>query len=474
MLAVTIGVGPVYGDMARHAAARVRALTGLETTILGDAELARCVPRSVVEKGGPMSAAALKFMVFELFPEEEDILYFDSDLMFLRPWSPQRFAGSTALVVVRDLWFLDHVRHESALAEIPEDVYFNFGLFIANRSHHAALFGQAMEQMGRVHELGWQLYDQTLINRLAHQTRLPIRYLDRRHNFIGYALDSETSGVLSAFAAHAPLRRVRVPEKRTTLALMPTAIGPDPARGPHFELDEDAARMLAGTVARFRRAGEAGQAIELREDHTIGLGWSEDATYWYPLRTPRGTELTIQSRDRVSCRMTLQTGGLWRGRASPLDALPGEGRGRMPPSDLERWRRPSLDRRLFGAARRHAKNLVRRLTPVLGGEVLLSRHRGQVLADLLAEAGLGHAEVAIAGLESTTQEIFLRQSGARPAPEGRSQALVFGRVADIERAARVGAGGLIAGTWDPEGLRVAEALGRPLQRSGDGVWHIRT
>src|SRR5205085_829647 len=95
MIAVTIGIGPVYAEMAERAAERVRAHTGLPTYVLGQAEFERWIPARHIAQWGPLACMALKFHLFDIFPETDDVLYFDADLVFLRPWDPRAFAGSS-------------------------------------------------------------------------------------------------------------------------------------------------------------------------------------------------------------------------------------------------------------------------------------------------------------------------------------------------------------------------------------------
>lgn len=129
-LAVTIGVGPVWRVMAELAAESVRRRTGLETRILGEEAMARC---------RMSSPHFLKMRLFEEFPEAEHILYFDADMIFLQQWDPRVFAGRGEFICVRDRADDGNVQGEAQLAELPEDMYFNSGLFLANRTHHAAM-----------------------------------------------------------------------------------------------------------------------------------------------------------------------------------------------------------------------------------------------------------------------------------------------------------------------------------------------
>jgi hypothetical protein len=472
MLAVTIGVGAGYVEMARLAAARVEALCGLPTRILGEVEMRAVLPARLLERYGPSASMFLKLHVFDLV-SDDDILYFDADLVFLRPWSPRDLAGSAAFIAVRDLWYLDFIRHEAALADVEPDAYFNTGLFIASRHHHAEALRETAARVDQVHDLGLGLTEQTLTNRVLYGLGVPVRFLDRRCNFVGYWTRGTAARMLASFAAHAPRASLRAgSSKDGTLAALASPLGGDPARGPHLPVDEEVSRRLAGRIYRFRREGEAGCAVELRDDHTIGLSWSEDAAYWYPLRGPMGTSLYLFSRDHATATLVPGPGGLWRGRVSLLDALPGEGRGSEPPPDTAPWPGKPLGRRLLGQARRSAKALARPLAPSIGSAVTLGPHRAEVLAGLVGSAG---PLVRLAGLDSETEALLRRRAPAvRFCPDGEVDAVIFGHGADSAPLASVRRGGLIAGTYRRAGELLAAATGRPLLEAEDGVWWMRS
>ena len=96
--------------------------------------------------------------------------------------------------------------------------------------------------------------------------------------------------------------------------------------------------------------------IELREDFTIGDGWTDDVTFWYPLRTPHGTVLTLMSRDFITCELVRDPDGVWRGRFPALHALPGAWR---PPAPGPEWTAPRLVQRVARHAQRIAKQRLR-------------------------------------------------------------------------------------------------------------------
>jgi lipopolysaccharide biosynthesis glycosyltransferase len=77
MIAVTLGVGPVWEDVARFSAARMAAMTGLRTEVVTE------VP------AGLAHPSWAKCSLLEMFPEEDGFLYFDADLVAMKPWQPE-------------------------------------------------------------------------------------------------------------------------------------------------------------------------------------------------------------------------------------------------------------------------------------------------------------------------------------------------------------------------------------------------
>ena len=134
MIAVTIGVGDKWREIAECSTDSVRERTGLETRVLGEEAMA---------KYGFVQPHWLKFRLFEEFPEAETILYFDADTIFLQEWDPRVFARRSEFICVRDRDEYENIRSESRLIDVPANMYFNGGFFIANRTHHAALLHKA-------------------------------------------------------------------------------------------------------------------------------------------------------------------------------------------------------------------------------------------------------------------------------------------------------------------------------------------
>lgn len=361
MIAVTIGVGPYYGEMARLAAERVRRFTGLPTRVLGDEEYRSEVDPRLAAAIGPMATCALKARLFELLPDFDDILYFDADLVFLAPWDPRSLGGSDRFVCVRDSWYLDFIQADAARLGVPAERYFNAGFFIASREAHAGVLAEVYRRFSEVHDKGHRLHDQSLFNLVVHERGVPVRFLDRRYNFVGWALDSEVARTLPTFAAHCVRQRIRSADKESTMAFLRGTM-PMPAHALRA-IDAAVAAELVARTARFGRVGEPGHPIALREDFTIG-GWSADVAFWYPLVGPNGTTLALCSRDFIVCELARGVDGRWRGRFPRLHAPPGT------PTSLAgaHWRPPGPLGRALRQARRSAQAVLRRpLSEALSG-----------------------------------------------------------------------------------------------------------
>lgn len=164
----------MWERLAGLAAESVRARTGLETRILGAAEMVK------YQKRLPHH---LKFKLFEAFPEAESILYFDADTIFLQDWQPQQFAGRAEIVCIRDRGEKKCVQEEAKKAGVATEAYFNSGLFIVNRTHHAALLARA-EELSTQFVSGF--HDQTYLNRARRELGIPAAYLPREYNWLDF------------------------------------------------------------------------------------------------------------------------------------------------------------------------------------------------------------------------------------------------------------------------------------------------
>jgi hypothetical protein len=170
MIAITVGVGR-FAEMAQHAAAALTRMTGLSVRILDDAEYVR---------SGLAHPVYLRFRAFDACADE-DVLYFDADLVCLRSWDPSAMRDPEAIVAVRDR-MMPPVFQDAAAGGVPADGYFNAGLFIANRRRHRAWLEAAEAYVRQRPNLLFR--DQSALNALRVSMGIPLWPLDRRYNWV--------------------------------------------------------------------------------------------------------------------------------------------------------------------------------------------------------------------------------------------------------------------------------------------------
>ena len=174
-VAVTIGVGR-FEHLAHRAADEMHQMTGLPTVVLGQEHF---------EASKLEHPSFLKFRLFNLV-DAENILWFDADMVPLAPWSPQGFFGGPAIIAVRDR-MLGTVLDEANAWEVPPEEYFNAGMFIANAAAHKRWL-QIAESLRFTKPT--MLQDQSPLNAARVRLQIPLKLLDRRHNWLGFGSNS--------------------------------------------------------------------------------------------------------------------------------------------------------------------------------------------------------------------------------------------------------------------------------------------
>lgn len=161
MIAVTIGVGDDWYDFAKWTAGYVERNLGLKTYIIGEEFL----KYSFSPNGEDISkrASCIKFLLFDIFPGVDRIMFFDAD------WRP-----------VRKFNILDYVPDEGKLYfcqdedkdnlglkyGLPPNRYFNAGWFVASRKHHAHLFKKCYQTYNK-YDTVW--FDQCIMNQVFNK-----------------------------------------------------------------------------------------------------------------------------------------------------------------------------------------------------------------------------------------------------------------------------------------------------------------
>jgi hypothetical protein len=319
-VAVTIGTGP-FESMAPLAAKEVRALTGLETVVLGADEFAA---------SGLPHPSLLKFRIFDLV-HAENVLYFDADMVCLERWDPRSHFGDPAIVAVRER-MLNTIRHEASAWGMPAEEYFNAGMFIASAAHHRPWLrlAESLYPPG-----GLTLFDQSPLNAARHRLGVPIRMLDRRYNWLGFGGNSLSLNAPVVMAHKLVPHRVGVNidyfEGRYDLFR------------PSLVMEDSEAARLAGKSFVFVRDGQACKTICFREDGTfLPAADADDAGYWFVhLRDQRPT-LALASETSILYEFVEMLGGTWASVGADGLVLVDEAFHRDPPL-TETNARPTAD-----------------------------------------------------------------------------------------------------------------------------------
>lgn len=194
MTAVTIGVG-AWRQSAELAAARAAEHTGLNCVVLGDDVWERYSDRYD-------NPAYLKLHLFDLV-DAENLLYFDADAIHLNPWNPRSLANQPAFAAVHDE-FVSTIPHAAREAGVPLCEYFNAGVFVANRTHHKAMFerAQALYYTDRPKTLR----DQALFNMSRDELGIPMFDLGLHYNHLRFYDDprfDEQRTIIAHYTPHA-------------------------------------------------------------------------------------------------------------------------------------------------------------------------------------------------------------------------------------------------------------------------------
>jgi ADP-heptose:LPS heptosyltransferase len=288
-VAVTIGTGP-FESMAPLAAREVRALTGLETVVLGAKEFAA---------SGLSHPSLLKFRIFDLI-RADNVLYFDADMVCLERWDPRRYFGDRAIIAVRER-MLDTIRQEASDWGMPAEEYFNAGMFIASAAHHRPWLrlAESLYPAG-----GLTLFDQSPLNAARHRLGVPIRMLDRRYNWLGFGGNSLSLDAPVVMAHKLVPHRVGVNldylEGRYDLFR------------PSLVMEDSEAARLAGKSFVFVRDGQACETAYFREDGTVLPAVdADDAGYWFVHLQDHRPTLALASETAILHEFVELLGGNW-------------------------------------------------------------------------------------------------------------------------------------------------------------------
>lgn len=176
MIAVTVGVGDRFRRMANVAADSCAAATGLDTVVLDE---------RIFERSGMDNPQCLRLRIFDLFPKVASFLYFDADLLFLRPIDVRRVFFGSDFLCVKDVAEASWIQQDAKRIGIPAAEYFNSGIIVANRTKHLPMMRLA-ESLLSVYDGAFA--DQGVLNWACKLLGVKVQFLPRSFNDIGFNL----------------------------------------------------------------------------------------------------------------------------------------------------------------------------------------------------------------------------------------------------------------------------------------------
>jgi len=134
----------------------------------------------------------VKCRILDIFPQENDFLYFDADIWCIKPWNPKHIFESNG----RKFMGVVEPEHNAIDAEcdkwdINREVYFNGGLLMFSREHKE-MFNTAL----KYHPFG-RWYEQTPLNICSIGT--PKHILPKEFNFLNHAASLILASLVASF-----------------------------------------------------------------------------------------------------------------------------------------------------------------------------------------------------------------------------------------------------------------------------------
>lgn len=160
MIAVTIGVGNDWYDFAKWAAGYVERNLGLKTYIIGEEFLKYSFSPNVEDMS--QRSSCIKFLLFDIFPGVDRIMFFDAD------WRPVRKFNILDYVPDEEKLYFCQDKDEDNLGlkyGLPPNRYFNAGWFVASRKH-SHLFKKCYETYNK-YDTVW--FDQCIMNQVFNK-----------------------------------------------------------------------------------------------------------------------------------------------------------------------------------------------------------------------------------------------------------------------------------------------------------------
>lgn len=170
MIAVTIGVGEGWKQLAERSAERMAAMTGLETRVID------------TDDYGCAHPSWLKCHIHRIFPDVDSFLVFDADVLAIRGWDPEEMFE----VMRRPFMAVPEPNANDVLIEECRDwklgypdIYINGGFLIYGREH-----GYVWDRTWKHHPKGGRWLEQTALNRSLADNCTEICRLPRHFNML--------------------------------------------------------------------------------------------------------------------------------------------------------------------------------------------------------------------------------------------------------------------------------------------------
>ena len=207
MIAVTIGINPLYKVLASVSAKCIQEMMGLDTIILTEKEL---------QKFNVSHPAALKLKLFEIIPDD-NILFFDADWFCINRWNPYVYQDNEDIIACHDFiltddWseqysdktiqdpvkyfndelLLSHRKNlrQDYIAEIEEFIsatnsfskWINTGFWIANKNNHEKWLKDSLTFYLETPGHHPQYYEQPAMNKARVKSDISVKFLSRKFN----------------------------------------------------------------------------------------------------------------------------------------------------------------------------------------------------------------------------------------------------------------------------------------------------
>jgi hypothetical protein len=262
-----------------------------------------------------------------------------------------------AIVAVRDR-MIPEIFVDAEERGIPASRYFNAGLFIIQRSRHLSWLRAAEEYVLQHPSLPF--VDQSALNAVCGQSGVPVRFLDRRYNWVHFG-EGPLCYEVPVLMAH----RLIPDRNEINLAFFAGQYAPPPA-SMELSIDEQAMRELSGLEFRYICAEYGVVPVTLEEGGTLFPPALPDREgYWFVHSHGASRRLSFASQTRV-----LQE--FWQAG----DSFQAQGRCLRPPTGSERAVSEAIAAQWFFAYERVGHD-GRELELLRGGRVGRGRGRGE-------------------------------------------------------------------------------------------------